>query len=76
MKDGSDSVNDIKRSLNDLVYLYPAHIEKEDQHFFYPILEYFSSEEQKDMLTEFWEFDRNMIHERYRMTLEQFEGNK
>jgi hemerythrin-like domain-containing protein len=76
VKDGSDNVDDIKRSLNDLVHLYPAHIEKEDKHFFYPILEYFSSKEQNDMLTEFWEFDRNMIHERYRMILEQFEGNK
>ncbi len=49
-----EALNLIKASLNDLVKLYPAHIEKEDKHFFYPVQEYFSKEEQEAMLREFW----------------------
>jgi len=76
MRGESDALHEIKASLNDLVKLYPGHIEKEDQHFFYPILEYFSKKEQDDMLEEFWEFDRNMIHEKYKLTVEQLGKTK
>jgi hemerythrin-like domain-containing protein len=64
----------IKAVLKELTALYPAHIEKEDKRFFYPILEYFTKEEQDAMLQEFWEFDRNMIHEKYRKVVEGLEG--
>ncbi len=53
---------------------YPVHIEKEDKHFFLPCLGYFSKEEQDIMLGEFWEFDRKMIHEKYRKVVETREG--
>jgi hemerythrin-like domain-containing protein len=52
-------------ALQDLVELYPAHIEKEDKRFFVPCMEYFSRQEQDEMLDEFWEFDRQLIHEKY-----------
>lgn len=68
------SVASIKDCLNRLVTLYPAHIEKEDKHFFYPVMEYFSKQEQDAMLDEFWEFDRSMIHEKYRKTVETLEN--
>jgi hemerythrin-like domain-containing protein len=45
-----------------LIDFYPKHIEKEDQHFFMPIMKYFSKEEQEVMLQEEWEFDKNLIH--------------
>ena len=45
-----------------LVDFYPRHIEKEDKHFFLPIMNYFSPEEKEDMLREEWEFDKNLIH--------------
>jgi hemerythrin-like domain-containing protein len=64
----------IKALLTELTALYPAHIEKEDKRFFYPILEYFTKEEQDAMLQEFWEFDRNMIHEKYRKVVEGLES--
>jgi hemerythrin-like domain-containing protein len=51
--------------LKELAWFYPQHIEKEDKHFFYPCMEYFTKEEQDRMLGEFWEFDRKMIHEKY-----------
>ena len=52
-------------NLEKLITLYPRHIYTEDKEFFYPILEYFSKKEQDNMLKEFWEFERNMIHEKY-----------
>ena len=58
-------VKDMISCLKELSEFYPKHIEKEDKHFFFPLLEYFSKEEQDAMLNEFWEFDRNMIHEKY-----------
>jgi hemerythrin-like domain-containing protein len=65
------AVRDIVKRVTELVNFYPAHIEKEDQHFFYPVLDYFSKQEQDDMLQEFWEFDRKMIHEKYQKVVEE-----
>jgi hemerythrin-like domain-containing protein len=64
-KGESGAINDTIEGLKELVALYPKHIEKEDKHFFYPILDYFDKQEQDDMLDAFWEFDRSMIHEKY-----------
>jgi hemerythrin-like domain-containing protein len=52
--------------LKELAEFYPKHIEKEDKNFFFPCMEYFTKNEQDVMLDEFWEFDRNLIHEKYR----------
>jgi hemerythrin-like domain-containing protein len=60
--------------LSKLVSFYPLHIEKEDKRFFFPCLSYFSEEEQKKMLEEFYEFDRKMIHEKYTSLVEWFLG--
>jgi len=59
-------------NLAELVRFYPEHIEKEDRHFFIPCMDYFSREEQDGMLREFFEFDRNMIHEKYRKMVEDY----
>jgi len=61
-----DALKDIVTHLRKLVEFYPRHIEKEDKHFFFPCMEYFSEQEQDSMLQEFWTFDRKMIHEKYR----------
>ena len=52
--------------LKSLVQFYPKHIEKEDKHFFIPCMHYFTETEQQSILREEWEFDRSLIHERYR----------
>jgi len=67
------SIKDIIECLGVLVALYPAHIEKEEKHFFYPAIEYLSQTEQADMLQRFWEFDRQMIHEKYVKTVTEAE---
>ena len=65
------SLEDVVTCLKDLVELYPKHIEKEDKHFFHPCMEYFSQREQDSMLQEFWNFDKQMIHEKYQKMVEQ-----
>jgi hemerythrin-like domain-containing protein/rubredoxin len=59
------SLKDIESDLATLISLYPTHIEKEDKRFFYPIMDYFTDVEKDAMLGEFYEFDRNIIHEKY-----------
>ncbi len=56
----------------DLGSFYPRHIEKEDKHFFFPCQDYFTKAEQEKMLSEFWEFDRKMIHEKYNKVFDEY----
>jgi hemerythrin-like domain-containing protein len=64
----------VVEKLEFLVSFYPRHIEKEDKVFFPAMMKYLSVEEQERMLSEFREFDRNMIHEKYRHLVEEL-GN-
>jgi hemerythrin-like domain-containing protein/rubredoxin len=61
-----DAAAEILENLGRLIELYPLHIEKEDKSYFYDAMNYFTEEEQSQMLVRFYEFDRNMIHEKYR----------
>ena len=70
------AVQDVIACLKELSEFYPKHIEKEDKHFFFPILDYFSKDEQDTMLSEFQEFDRNMIHEKYTKLVDALEQKK
>lgn len=63
----------ILQSLDALVELYPRHIEKEDKHFFLPVMQYFTSREQEDMLNKFEEYNRTFTDHRYRQTIETLE---
>ncbi len=56
----------IAGKLETLADFYPRHIEKEDKVFFPAARAYFTDEEDQAMLAEFWEFDRKMIHEKYK----------
>jgi hemerythrin-like domain-containing protein len=71
-----DALKDITVKLGTLSEFYPKHIEKEDKHFFFPILDYFTKQEQDAMLQEFWEFDRKLIHEKYKKLVDQYQGKK
>ncbi|MFW9831633.1 MAG: hemerythrin domain-containing protein [Candidatus Thorarchaeota archaeon] len=70
MQGDNKAVDEILRLLEKLVNFYPEHIRKEDKDFFIPCMDYFSQQEQQDMLNEFWEFDRKMIHEKYKKVIE------
>lgn len=64
---------EIHEYMEDLVDFYPKHIKKEDKEFFLPCMDYFTDKEKKEMLDRFWEFDRNLIHEKYKKMLESYE---
>lgn len=64
------SIDVITDKLSFLLNLYPNHISKEDKLFFPNTEKYFSNEELDIMLHDFWEFDRKMIHEKYRRLYE------
>ena len=62
--------------LRTITEFYPRHIEKEDKVFFPAYMAYITREEDQEMLAEFGEFDRRMIHEKYGAVVEQFEKAK
>lgn len=65
-KDGNKAaLSEIRDCLEQLTRFYPEHIEKEDEHFFIPVMDYFSEPEKEDMLKEGFEFDSNLIHQQY-----------
>ena len=64
------ALNEIAAKLQILTEFYPKHIEKEDKVFFPSSKKYFSEEEDQAMLAEFWEFDRKMIHKKYKSVVE------
>ena len=61
---------DITEKFETLIEFYPKHIEKEDKVFFPASRTYITDEEDQAMLEEFWEFDRKMIHEKYKSVVE------
>ena len=72
-KGDETALADIAANFKTLTEFYPRHIEKEDTIFFPSSRTYFTDEEDQAMLAEFWEFDRNMIHEKYKSLVDGFE---
>jgi hemerythrin-like domain-containing protein len=70
------ALSDVAANLQTFTEFYPRHIEKEDKVFFPLSRNYFTDEEDQAMLAEFWEFDRNMIHEKYKSLLDGFEDQQ
>ncbi|HVO84220.1 MAG TPA: hemerythrin domain-containing protein [Syntrophobacteria bacterium] len=68
------ALGEIAVQLETLVDFYPRHIEKEDKVFFPAARTYFTEAEDQAMLAKFWEFDRRMIHEKYKTVVEPLEG--
>jgi len=62
---------DIVNKLKILIEFYPKHIEKEDKKFFPSSRAYFTEEEDQSILKEFWEFDKKMIHEKYKSLVDE-----
>jgi hemerythrin-like domain-containing protein len=65
-----ETPKDVLELLDALVNLYPEHIRKEDTQFFLPSMNYFTQEEQEDMLDRFLEFDKDFTNKRYEKTIE------
>jgi hemerythrin-like domain-containing protein len=69
----TEALTGIAESLNALIELYPKHIEKEDKHFFYPSMQYFTDKEQEGMLQKFHEYNRTFTDNRYKQVIETLE---
>jgi hemerythrin-like domain-containing protein len=70
------ALDDLMEHMGKLVDFYPRHIDKEDRHFFIPCMAYFSQAEQTDLLARMYEFDRQLIHEKYRGVVESMEQRR
>ncbi|MEN6301320.1 MAG: hemerythrin domain-containing protein [Armatimonadia bacterium] len=66
----------IEQQIAALIDFYPRHIEKEDRHFFVPVMDCFTKKELANLLDRFHEFDRQLIHERYRQVVSTWEHRK
>lgn len=67
------SVKVMIENMRILAKFYPKHIEKEDKHFFLPVMNYFTKDEQSAMLAEFNDFDRQFIHVTYKTIVLEWE---
>lgn len=76
MRGEKTAVKEILENMEILVKFYPKHIEKEDKHFFLPVMNYLNEQEKQEMLKEFYEFDRNFIHTKYKDMVLELEGKK
>jgi hemerythrin-like domain-containing protein len=73
LKGDTGAIEAIMERLEALVGLYPAHIEKEDKVFFPASMRYLTRLEQEAMIERMWDFDRRMIHEKYKSVVQHFE---
>lgn len=69
-------ITEIEQQLKDLIEFYPRHIDKEDRHFFVPVMECFGKKELANLLDRFHEFDRQLIHDRYREVVGTWEHGR
>lgn len=61
----SKSIDVVIEKLSFLINFYPEHILKEDKVFFPDTEKYFTDTELDNILKDFGEFDKKMIHEKY-----------
>jgi hemerythrin-like domain-containing protein len=66
------ALSQIAAILEKMTALYHAHILKEDRQFFLPAMDYFSKAEQDEMLGRMREYDRQMIHVKYKQVVQDW----
>jgi hemerythrin-like domain-containing protein len=71
-----DACTKVTQVLNELLAFYPAHTEKEEQHFFAPSMDYFTEEERLAMVAQMDSFDQNVIHEKYSRLVDHLECDR
>jgi hemerythrin-like domain-containing protein len=71
-----EALKEIIDLISELTTFYPKHIEKEDKHFFIPVMNYFTEDERDKMLQEFWDFDKTLIHEKYKKVVEELQNQR
>ncbi len=73
VKGESEAVKSILVICKSLVEFYPGHMEKEEKSFFAPAMDYLSKKEQEEMVKKFWEFDKDLLLEKYVNFMEHYE---
>ncbi len=63
-------------ALNIITIFYPQHLQKEEKHFFYQSMEYFSPEEKDKMLRDFTEYDAKLFHDEHKHLIEELERKR
>ena len=72
----NEALQEVIKKIKTLIDFYPKHIDKEDNHFFIPVMDYFSEKEKDMMLKEGQTFDRKMIHRKYDSLVKGFEDER
>ena len=70
----NDSTKRVQEVVDRLETLYTAHIEKEDMHFFYPVLEYLDRAEHDRMLENMREYDAKVLQDKYEAVIADWES--
>jgi hemerythrin-like domain-containing protein len=73
LKGEGDAVGSILTICRSLVQFYPGHMEKEERDFFNASMEYFSKREAEEMVKRFWQFDKDLLLEKYLKFMDQYE---
>ena len=69
----SEALHKVIQMIAELIGFYPTHMEKEERGFFAAAMGYLTGEEKVRMLEEMREFDRRLIHDKYRYLVEGME---
>lgn len=69
-----EKVATILETMGELIEFYPEHIRKEDDHFFPDTERHYDKAELDRMLKAFYDFDMQMIHEKYQNTVAALEA--
>lgn len=67
------AIHEIQQLLQEMTDFAPKHMGKEEKHFLAPVMEYFSQEEKDALLQEEFDFDRALIHEKYKVIIDKLE---
>jgi hemerythrin-like domain-containing protein len=73
VKGDPQAVGPILTICRSLAEFYPGHIEKEEKNFFLSSMEYFSRREQEEMVKKFWEFDKDLLLEKYLKFMDKYD---
>ena len=76
LKNSPGAAREIIDTIEKIRLLYTKHIETEEKHFFYPAMDYFTEEEQAQMIQDFYEYDQTFDKEKYESMVKQFENNQ
>jgi hemerythrin-like domain-containing protein len=76
LREDQEAVKQILCYVDKLTAMYPKHIHIEDEHFFISAMTYFSPAEKEALLVKMWEFDRQLIHEKYQGMVHAIENRR